>query len=67
MGLEEMVKSYIKSGYGLEDAQSKVAQDIILAKICKSNFKNSITIKGGVVMHNLSNSLRREIFIKIWI
>lgn len=59
MGLEEMVKSYIKSGYGLEDAQSKVAQDIILAKICKSNFKNSITIKGGVVMHNLSNSLRR--------
>ena len=59
MKLEEYVRKYIKEGYELNDANSKVAQDVILTKICKSNFKNHITIKGGVVMHSISNSIRR--------
>ena len=59
MNLEDFVKKYINVGYELEDARSKVSQDIILRKICKSNFKDHITIKGGVVMHNISNSIRR--------
>lgn len=59
MNLEEYVRKYINKGYELNDARSKVAQDVVLTKICKSNFKNHITIKGGVVMHNISNSIRR--------
>lgn len=59
MNLEDIIRKYINDGYELNDAKSKVAQDIILSKICKSNFKNHITIKGGVVMHNISNSIRR--------
>lgn len=59
MDLEEYVRKYINEGYELNDGRSKVAQDVILTKICKSKFKNHITIKGGVVMHSISNSIRR--------
>lgn len=59
MNLEEYVRKYIDEGYELNDARSKVAQDVVLTKICKSNFKNHITVKGGVVMHSISNSIRR--------
>lgn len=59
MNLEEYVRKYINKGYELNDARSKVAQDVVLTKICKSNFKNHITIKGGVVIHSISNSIRR--------
>ena len=59
MKLEKHVRKYINEGYELNDARSKVAQDVVLTKICKSNFKNHITIKGGVVMHSISNSIRR--------
>lgn len=59
MNLEDIVRSNVEEGYELIDARSKVAQDIILNKISKSKFKNNITIKGGVVMHNISNSIRR--------
>lgn len=59
MKLEEYVRKYINEGYELNDARSKVAQDVVLTKICKSNFKSHITIKGGVVMHSISNSIRR--------
>lgn len=59
MNLEDAVRKYAEDNYDLIDARSKVAQDIILSKISKSRFKNNITIKGGVVMHSISNSVRR--------
>lgn len=59
MNINELIDKYILYGYGKDDAISKVAQDIILIKIGKSNFKEHITIKGGVVMHNISKDKRR--------
>ena len=59
MNLEDIVRKNVEEGYELIDARSKVAQDIILSKISKSEFKKNITIKGGVVMHSISNSVRR--------
>lgn len=59
MNLEDIVRHNVENGYDLIDARSKVAQDVILNKISKSKFKNNITIKGGVVMHSISNSVRR--------
>lgn len=59
MDLKKLVRNLVNEGYELIDAQSKVSQDIVLMKINKSNFKNHITIKGGVVMHSISNSIRR--------
>ena len=59
MNLNELIQKYIDKGYNRIDANSKVSQDIILLKINKSNFKKHITIKGGVVMHNISKDKRR--------
>ena len=59
MNLNELIQKYIDKGYKRIDATSKVSQDIILLKINKSNFKRHITIKGGVVMHNISKDKRR--------
>lgn len=59
MNLKEIRENYIKDGYELLDASAKVCQDIILAKISKSVLCRNITIKGGVVMHNISKDSRR--------
>jgi len=59
MHLEEIVNRYISLGYNFIDAQSKVCQDIILTKLANSKFSKHITVKGGVVMHNISNDIRR--------
>lgn len=59
MNIENLIKEYVKNGYTFLDARSKVGQDIILFKIFNSDFKKHITVKGGVVIHNISKNLRR--------
>jgi predicted nucleotidyltransferase component of viral defense system len=59
MNIREAIIAYQRHGYEYADAESKVSQDIILSKIESSRYKNNITIKGGVVMHNISNDIRR--------
>ena len=59
MNLDELISKYRDEGYTLMDAKSTVCHDIILSKISNSNFKQNITIKGGVVMHSISKSMRR--------
>lgn len=59
MNLNKIIEEYVESGYKRDDAISKVAQDIIILKISKSSFREFITIKGGVVMHSISNDKRR--------
>lgn len=59
MNLNDLVNNYLLLGYEVADAQSKVCQDLILYKIAKSKYAHNITIKGGVVIHNISKSARR--------
>ncbi len=59
MNLEEKVNSYKEIGYNQADAVSKVAQDVVLLKISKSKYAKNITVKGGVVMHSISDDVRR--------
>ena len=59
MNIEHIINNYLGIGYETNDVESKASQDIILSKISKSKFKNHITIKGGVVMHSISNDKRR--------
>ena len=59
MDIYELVNKYIHAGYSEDDAIPKVAQDIILLKIGNSKYNKNITIKGGVVMHNISKDMRR--------
>ena len=59
MDIYELVNKYISVGYSEDDAIPKVAQDIVLLKIGNSKYNKNITIKGGVVMHNISKDMRR--------
>lgn len=59
MNLYDLIQKYEEKGYNNVDAAAKVAQDIILLEISKSQFNQNVTIKGGVVMHSISNDLRR--------
>jgi len=59
MDIYEAVNKYISAGYSEDDAIPKVAQDIVLLKIGNSKYNKNITVKGGVVMHNISKDMRR--------
>lgn len=59
MNIYEAVNKYMIVGYSEDDAIQKVAQDIVLLKIGNSKYSKNITIKGGVVMHNISKDIRR--------
>lgn len=59
MNIKDAILIYQNNGYEYADAESKVSQDIVLSKIGYSKYKYNITIKGGVVMHNISNDIRR--------
>lgn len=59
MNIEKMRQEYIKKGYTAATATAKVCQDIILKKIYESSYVENVTLKGGIVMHNISNNRRR--------
>lgn len=59
MNLEILIKYYQTNGYSYPDAVAKLCQDIVLYKISKSKYSKNITVKGGIVMHNISNNIRR--------
>lgn len=59
MDLEKLRNDYLKQGYTMANALAKICRDIILSKISKSSLNRNITIKGGIVMHNISGNMRR--------
>ena len=59
INLGESIKKYRINGYDEQYAIAKVSQDMILRAIGKSKYKNNITIKGGLVMFNLTKNIRR--------
>lgn len=59
MNIDDIVSKYLELGYPLAYAESTAAHDIILSKIFRSHYRKNITIKGGVLMHSISNSIRR--------
>lgn len=59
MNILKIREQYVKEGYTNANASAKVCQDIILNEISKSPYLKNVTIKGGVVMHNISKDLRR--------
>ena len=59
INIKNLVNKYIDEGYEEIYANAKVAQDIVLTYLFKSKYKNNVTIKGGIVMYNISNNARR--------
>lgn len=57
--INEMVESLISRGFTLAQARNKIAQEIILSKIEKSNYVDHVLLKGGIVMYNISKEQRR--------
>lgn len=59
MLINEMLKECVSRGISLSDARNIVAEEIILSKIASSDLTNHVTLKGGIVMYNLSKNGRR--------
>lgn len=59
MNIRELIDQTEQQGYNPANARAKVCQDIVLKAISESDMNRNVTIKGGVVMRNISNDVRR--------
>lgn len=59
MNLSVMIKEMQELGYESIDAGARVCQDIVLKAISKSSLSKNVTIKGGVLMRNMTRNIRR--------
>lgn len=59
INLLDEIEKVKAEGYNEANAEARICQDIILCGIANSSFKRNVTIKGGVVMRNLSKDARR--------
>lgn len=59
MNLRGEIDKIREEGYNEANAEARLCQDILLKAIAESSLKRNVTIKGGVVMRNLSKSARR--------
>lgn len=57
--LNEQIKGLVEIGYRRLPAQAKVAHDVLLMAMHRSGFKESSSIKGGVVMSQITSDIRR--------
>ena len=58
--IDQIIAQYISSGMTREQAGNVACQRIIINKISKSPLADNILLKGGIVMFNLTNDLRRS-------
>jgi predicted nucleotidyltransferase component of viral defense system len=56
--IKELISKAYADGYD-ENAEAKVCQDVVLKAISESTLSRNVTIKGGVVMQNISKDSRR--------
>lgn len=59
MNLEELAEKIRNDGYSEVNAEARVCQDVVLKAISKSSLNRNVTIKGGVVMRNITGDARR--------
>jgi len=59
MDLDAIRKSNIADGFDYDNATARTAQEVILELISASPLSRNVTIKGGVVMQQLSKDSRR--------
>ena len=59
MDFKTKVSELMALGYKRASARAKIAHDVVLAAIKASGMKDSVTIKGGVVMSGITKAVRR--------
>lgn len=57
--IKELIQDKLNDGHSLKSAQNLVAEEIFINKIASSEMAEHVTLKGGIVMYNLSKSNRR--------
>lgn len=57
--IADMMRANDKSGYTGANLTAKLCQDIVLKAIAESNLNRHVTIKGGVVMREITGYVRR--------
>ena len=60
MNLQKEIEKMKNEGYSENNAEARLCQDIILKAISESSLNRNVTIKGGVVMRNLSKSVKSD-------
>ena len=59
INLSDLISQTREEGYVGVNAEAKVCQDIILKSISESSLNRNATIKGGVVLRNITGDVRR--------
>lgn len=59
MNLLKEIEKIKNEGYNEANAQARACQDVILYGISNGRLSRNVTIKGGVVMRNISKDARR--------
>ena len=59
MLIKDILKKYSNLNYNILNAENLAAEEIVLLKIASSPLADVITLKGGIVMFNLTNNSRR--------
>lgn len=57
--IADMMRKEENAGYSGANLTAKVSQDIVLETIAKSALSRNVTIKGGVVMREITGDVRR--------
>lgn len=57
--IKELVNKNLRKGYALRDAQNLASEEIIIRKIASSEMADHVTMKGGIVMYNITRNDRR--------
>lgn len=57
--IKNLLSKYEQEGFGPKDAKNLAAQEIFLKAVASSKMAEIITLKGGVVIFNLSRNKRR--------
>ena len=59
MLIKELINKYIEQGHNYRNAQNLAAEEIVLNKIASSPLSEHVTLKGGIVMFNITKNDRR--------
>lgn len=59
INLKNEIAVYQKEGLSVPLARARVCQDVVLLAISNGSLKRNVTIKGGIVMRSITNSMRR--------
>ena len=59
VSFDTWMDSLLSIGYNQPKARSKIAHDVVLMAMEKSGLAKNVTIKGGVVMSDITDDVRR--------